>query len=75
MSMALGYSSMSCSSSLEANDIVWELVKNPFSAWATAQQNIIIYRQTPTRQRQIFRHARSGKVFKCRGIQRKNGLG
>ena len=26
-------------------------------------------------KRQIFRHARSGKVFKCRGIQRKNCLG
>ena len=35
---------MSTSSLLEANDIVWELVKKPFSA----QQNIIVYKQRPT---------------------------
>ena len=60
---------MSTSSLLEANDIVWELVKKPFSA----QQNIIVYKQRPAPD--LSRHARSGKVFKCRGIQRKNGLG
>jgi hypothetical protein len=64
MNTSSGHSSMSTSSLLEANDIVWELVKKPFSA----QQNI-------RDQRQIFRHARLGKVFKCRGIQIKNGLG
>jgi hypothetical protein len=32
---------MSTSSLLEANDIVWELVKKPFPA----QQNIIVYKQ------------------------------
>jgi hypothetical protein len=35
---------MSTSSLLEANDIVWELVKKSFSS----QQNIIVYKQSPT---------------------------
>jgi hypothetical protein len=39
-----GHSSMSTSSLLEANDIVWELVKKSFSS----QQNIIVYKQSPT---------------------------
>ena len=42
---------MSTSSLLEANDIVWELVKTPDLSTCPI-----------------------GKVFKCRGIQRKNGL-
>jgi hypothetical protein len=33
---------MPSSSSLEVNDIIWELVKKTFSAWATVQQNIIV---------------------------------
>ena len=45
--MASGQSGMSSSSSLEVNDIICELVKKPFSAWATAQQNIIV-KQKPT---------------------------
>jgi hypothetical protein len=52
---------------LEANDIVWELVKKPFSV----QQNIIVYKQRQTPDLSTFP---IGKVFKCRGIQRKNGL-
>ena len=36
------HSSMPSSSSLEVNDIIWELVKKTFSAWATVQQNIIV---------------------------------
>ena len=39
MNTSSGHSSMSTSSLLEANDIVWELVKKPISA----QQNIIVY--------------------------------
>ena len=35
---------MSTSSLLEANDIVWELVKKTFSV----QQNIIVYKQRQT---------------------------
>jgi hypothetical protein len=42
--MSSGHSSMSTSSLLEANDIVWELVKKPFSA----QQNIIVCKQRQT---------------------------
>jgi hypothetical protein len=34
---------MSTSSLLKANNIVWELVKKPFSA----QQNFIVYKQRP----------------------------
>jgi hypothetical protein len=45
MNMASGHSSMSSSSSPDVDDIVWELVKKPFSA--TAQQNIIV-KQIPT---------------------------
>ena len=48
-----GQSGMLSSSSLrvnenqENNDVICELVKKPFSAWATAQQNIIV-KQKPT---------------------------
>ena len=56
---------MLTSSLLEANDIVWELVKKPFSV----QQNIIVYKQ---RQTPDLSTCPIGKVFKCRGIQRKN---
>jgi hypothetical protein len=44
MNTSSGHSSMSTSSLLEANDIVWELVQKPFSA----QQNNIVYKQRPT---------------------------
>jgi hypothetical protein len=52
MNMASGHSSMSSSSSLDVDDIVWELVKKTFSAWATAQQNIIV-KQIPTRESEV----------------------
>jgi hypothetical protein len=48
---------MSTSSLLEANDIVWELVKKPFSV----QQNIIVYKQ---RQTPDLSTCPIGKVFK-----------
>ena len=64
MASVCGQSGMSSSSSIEENsDIICELAKKPFSACATAQQNVIV-KQRPT----------PGKVFKCRGIQRKNGF-
>ena len=48
---------MSTSSLLKGNDIVWELVKNNFLL-----SRILLFISRD--QRQIFRHARSGKVFK-----------
>jgi hypothetical protein len=69
---------MSSFSSLEAKDIVWELVRKTFSAWATAQQNFIVYKKGPTPD---ILTCPIGKGFQmpcrasCRCIQRKNGLG
>ena len=72
MASVCGQSGMSSSSSIEENsDIICELAKKPFSACATAQQNVIV-KQRPTPA--TFRLFRSGKVFKCRGIQRKDGF-
>jgi hypothetical protein len=68
MNTSSGHSSRSTSSLLEANDIVWELVKKTFSV----QQNIIVYKQRHTPD---LSTCPIGKVFKCRrAIQRKNGL-
>jgi hypothetical protein len=70
-----GQSSMSSFSSLQVNespenDVIWELVKKPFSAWATAQQNIIV-KQKPTPDLSAFP---IGKGFQMSWYSKKEWL-
>ncbi len=71
-----GQSGMSSSSSLgvnenqENNDVICELVKKPFSAWATAQQNIIV-KQKPTPDLSTFP---IGKGFQMSWYSKKEWL-
>jgi hypothetical protein len=63
MNTSSGHSSMSTSSLLEANDIIWELVKKTFSA-----QQKIVYKQ---RQTQDLSTCPIGKGFQMSWYSKK----
>ena len=46
------------------NDIICELVKKPFSAWATAQQNIIVKQKPCKNHENMKSHMNAFKTWK-----------